>query len=73
MASNFSKQDLLDALLATVQLTTGGSNIVALKLDTTYEDGDTVRIQYKNSKERKVGIAMDSGMAIIRDVCRAIG
>lgn len=69
MKNNYGKQDLLDALLLTVQLTRGGSDVQQLSLI----NDEIVSIRYKSGGEQYVNIACDSGMAIIRDVCRAIG
>lgn len=69
MKNNYGKQDLLDALLLTVQITRGGSDVQQLSLI----NESLVSIRYKDGGEQYVNIACASGMAIIRDVCRAIG
>ena len=72
MKANCNKGDLLKALLPAIQMTRGGSDIVDLSLADTFEEEDTVLIEFKNGAIQAVNIACDSGMAIIRDVCHVI-
>lgn len=69
MKPGVTKQQLIKSLEATLKLTR--EDVVALELTSRHEPEDTVIIHYGGGKTR-VNIAMDSGMGIIRDVCRAI-
>lgn len=70
MKAGVSKQELVDSLASTLRLTRVG--VVGLELTSRIEPGDTVIIHYKSGGTQTVNIAFDSGIAIIRDVCRAI-
>jgi len=64
-----TKQQLIKSLEATLRLTR--EDIVALVLISRYEPEDTVII-HSTGGIQTVDIACDSGIAIIKDVCRAI-
>lgn len=70
MKAGVTKQELVDSLANTLRLTREG--IIGLELTSKHETEDTVVIYYSWGK-KFVNIYMDSGIAIIRDVCRAIG
>lgn len=69
MKTGVTKQELVDSLATTLRLTRVG--VVDLELVSSYEPEDAVIIYLEGGKTR-VNIACDSGIAIIRDVCRAI-
>jgi hypothetical protein len=48
------------------------TGVVDLELKHRWEPEDTVVIHYQGGGTQMVNIHMDSGIAIIRDVCRAI-
>ena len=69
MKSGVTKQELISSLEATLKLTR--ENIVSLELTTRIEPDDTVLVHFENGV-LPVNIHCDSGMAIIRDVAKAI-
>ena len=71
MKQGITKQQLIKSLEATLKLTR--AEVTGLELSSRYEPEDTVIIHFNGGGKRKVDIACDSGIAIIRDVCRAIG
>ncbi len=70
MKTGVTKQELVDSLANTLRLTREG--IIGLELTSKHETEDTVVIHYQGGYKQSVNIHMDSGIAIIRDVCRAI-
>lgn len=63
------KQKICDSLLATIQLTRAGADIVDLMyLKTAY--GEIVDIAYKNGGRRRVDVTADSGIAMVRDIIK---
>lgn len=69
MKPGITKQQLIKSLEKTLKLTR--ENIVSLELTTRHEPEDTVIIHFEGG-DKTVSIACDSGIAIIRDVSRAI-
>ena len=63
-----SKQDILDALVEALRLTRDQHDLEALIYNDTTEE---VRIVWENGSQT-VNVAMDSGIAMIRDVLRAL-
>ncbi len=53
-----------------LQATRAGEDIEQMELG---GDGETVQITFKNKCVKDVNIACDSGIAIIRDVAKALG
>lgn len=66
MKIGVSKQELIDSLSETLSLTRERVDHLELR------DNDTVIIHYKGGYQKSVNIAMDSGLAIILDVSRAV-
>lgn len=66
MKKGFSKEDLVESLEETVLMTR--EDITALKL----EDQETVVIIYESGYKKKVNIACNSGIAIVRDIAKNI-
>lgn len=66
MKIGVSKQELVDSLSTTLSLTRERVDHLELR------DNDTVIIHYKGGYQKSVNIAMDSGLAIILDVSRAV-
>ena len=66
MKPGITKAELVKSLEFTLKLTR--ENIAALEL----KDEDTVVIHFESGGHKKVNIAMNSGIAIIRDVAKAI-
>lgn len=66
MKIGVSKQELIDSLSETLSLTRERVDHLELK------DNDTVIIHYKGGHQKPVNIAMNSGLAIILDVSRAV-
>lgn len=67
MKSGVTKQELVGSLATTLRLTRTG--VVDLELA---DKEEAVMIHFKNGATKTVNIACDSGIAIIRDVCRVI-
>lgn len=70
MKNGITKKELVDSLATTLRLTR--TEVTDLELTSRNEPEDTVIIHYKSGGTQTVNIAFDSGIAIIRDVCRAI-
>lgn len=70
MKAGVTKQQFISSLEATIKLTR--TEVVSLELTNRYGTDDTVIIHFE-SGDKKVSIEGDSGIAIIRDVCKAIG
>ena len=66
MKAGVTKEQLVKSLGETLSLTREGISHLELK------DNDTVIIHWNHGEPREVNIHMDSGMAIIRDVAKAI-
>lgn len=62
-----SKESLLAAFAGVLRMT--GRDVIDLEL----VDDETVRILYEGNSSRLVNIAMDSRIAIIRDVAEKVG
>jgi len=65
------KQPILDALKVTLNLTRAGDDITALNYDKEREE---VQVHFNNSSfaARRINVAADSGIAMIRDVMRGL-
>lgn len=70
MKAGISKQELVDSLATTLRMTR--TEAIDLELVSRREPEDTVIIHFMGGGTRRVNIALDSGIAIIRDVCQAI-
>ena len=66
-----NKQQILDYLLKAVQATRAGNDVSALKFDA---DKELVYVYFDNSTTpgRSINVAMDSGIAILKDVINHI-
>lgn len=68
------KQKILDALLPALRLTRGASDLINL-IDVKVkgpEDQEYVLAVFQNGAERKINVTLDSGIAMIRDVCERV-
>ena len=65
------KQAILDALKVTLNLTRAGDDITALNYDKEREE---VQVYFNNSSfaARRINVAADSGIAMIRDVMKGL-
>ena len=65
------KQAILDALKVTLNLTRAGDDITALNYDKEREE---VQVHFNNSSfaARRINVAADSGIAMIRDVMKGL-
>lgn len=66
MKAGVSKQQFIEALEDVLKLTREEVNHLVL------QDQDTVIIYYESGGSKRVNIALDSGIAIIRDVVKNI-
>ena len=66
MKKGVSKQDFISMYSELLSMTREGISHLEL------QDAETVIINYTDGYKRKVNIAADSGMAIIRDVARHV-
>ena len=65
------KQKILDRLLETLVLTRAGWNL--MELEYKRESGlETVTAVFANGTKKRINVSCDSGIALIRDVCRQI-
>ena len=65
------KQKILDRLLETLVLTRAGWNL--MDLEYKRESGlETVTAVFANGTKKRINVSCDSGIALIRDVCRQI-
>lgn len=69
MKAGVTKQEFISSLEAVLKLTR--TEVVSLELINSYGSDDTVIIHFKGG-DKKVSIEGDSGIAIIRDVCKVI-
>lgn len=65
-----NKQFILDYLLMALQQTRHANDIVDLKYDC---DREIVTVKFESGGKRFVSVAMDSGVAMIRDVMNHLG
>lgn len=65
-----NKEDIVKRLKLLLTATRAGREIEELDLS---EDRNTVTIQFRNGCRRDVCVEADSGIALIRDVIRAVG
>ena len=65
------KQAILDALKVTLNLTRAGDDITAINYD---KDREEVQVHFNNSNfiARRINVAADSGIAMIRDVMKGL-
>ena len=66
MKNGVTKAMLIESLATTLRLTRAGVEYLTLV------DDDTVEIVFTEGYSKFVSIACDSGMACIRDICKAI-
>lgn len=65
-----NKKLILSYFLRCLQLTDAGEAIEAIELS---DDKETATIIFRNGFKRPVNVACDSGIAMIRDIAKAIG
>lgn len=70
MKTGVLKKELVDSLATTLRLTR--TEVTDLELTSRWEPEDTVIVHFMGGGTQTVNIACNSGIAIIRDVCRAI-
>lgn len=63
------KQKILDALLPALQLTRGAKDLKSLTYQPRSADVQYVKAEYQNGAVRMINVSIDSGIAMIRDVC----
>lgn len=64
-----NKEAIAEQLLKAVQLTRAGQDVQAIEI---LDEGRTARILYRNGHSYDANIEADSGIAMIRDICRGI-
>lgn len=65
-----NKQEILNLLLKALQATRAGYDVTALKYDV---DEEAVYVDFLSGPNaRRINVAMDSGIAMIRDVLKCI-
>lgn len=67
-----NKQLILDALCSALQLTRDQADLGALKYKEIGPDEQRVIATYDGGGSREINVSLDSGIAMIRDVLRAI-
>ena len=66
------KEEIIKWLLATLKLTVAGVNISDIKYEQLANGDEIAVIIYDNGYRRPVNISCDSGIALMRDILRAI-
>lgn len=66
------KQKILDALLPALRLTRGASDLINLIYVKVSDDQEYALAVFQNGAERKINVTLDSGIAMIRDVCERV-
>lgn len=64
-----NKQAILDALLPALKLTRAGADIMGLRYD---KEKEKVTISYYGSCNDSVNVHLDSGIAMIMDIAKAV-
>lgn len=64
-----NKQEILDLLVRAVRKTYAGADIEEMIY---YEDTEEVIVVYNHGYRKSVNVALDSGIAMIRDVLKQI-
>lgn len=67
-----NKELICKELAKVVRLTRAGSGIATMKYKRYTDCEEEVIIYYDNDYIKKVNVSMDSGIAMIRDICKAI-
>ena len=67
-----NKQAICDALCATLQLTRGFHDLVAIRYDKT-NLREIATLIYEHGKGSPINVTADSGEAMIRDIMRCTG
>lgn len=67
-----NKQLILDALCSALQLTRDQADLEALRYKEIGPDEQHVTATYDGGGSREINVSLDSGIAMIRDVLRAI-
>lgn len=66
------KQKILDALCNALQQTRSQSDLVSLTYHRQGEDCEEVIVKYAGRDTRRINTSLDSGIAMIRDVCEHV-
>ena len=64
-----NKQQILDALLVAIQSTRAGDDVTKLEYNA---ESETVNVYFNGALGRRINVAMDSGIAMIKDVVNHI-
>ena len=67
-----NKQLILDALCSALQLTRDQADLEALEYKEISPDEQHVIATYDRGGSREINVSLDSGIAMVRDVLRAI-
>ena len=63
-----NKQKICDALLQSLQLTRMCEDLISLEYQ---PDTEMVKASFEGNNYTNINVACDSGIAMIRDICRA--
>ena len=66
------KQKILDALCKALQLIRSQEDLTSLTYHRQSEDCEEVIVKYADRDTRRINVSLDSGIAMIRDVCEHI-
>lgn len=66
------KARICELLLPAVQATRGGQNVISLTYGEDQYGHEIVVIREKNGNHFYADVSMDSGTAMIRDICQAL-
>lgn len=67
-----NKQLICDLLTETLKATRDQADVVSIKFRELGPDDQEVTVTYENGGFRSVNVSLDSGIAMIRDILRAI-
>lgn len=67
-----NKQHICDLLAEALKATRDQSDLVRIRYEEIGSDHQQVVIDYENGGHRSVNVSLDSGVAMIRDIMRAI-
>ena len=70
MEKRENKQSICDALVETLKYTRDANDVLTMIF---HEDIEIVEIVFLSGGIRRVNVAMDSGVAMIRDIMRGLG
>ena len=72
IATTENKQHICDLLTEVLKATRDQHDCVTIRYDRIGDDMEQVTIDYEGGGHRSVNVSLDSGIAMVRDILRAI-